>query len=79
MVVLASEIGVDNLIIKIEWSSWTGSLYTWHWNASGQRSIIGPYGASNGSETSSDVPNIRLNGVLSLSNTSFGRIKMAFI
>lgn len=71
--------GEDNLIIEIEWSDGAGSLYTWHWDSSSQRCVIGPYGASNASETSSDVPNIRLNGVLSLSNTTFGQIKAAFI
>ena len=70
--------GVDNLIIEIEWSSGTGSLYTWHWDASGQRCIIGPYGASIESEISSVMPNIKLNGVLSLSNSTFGQIKAAF-
>ena len=71
--------GEDNLIIEIEWSDGVGSLYTWHWNSSSQRCVIGPYGASNASETTSDVPNIRLNGTLSLSDTTFGQIKAAFI
>ena len=71
--------GADNLIIEIEWSSGTGSLYTWHWDSSSQRCVIGAYGASNANEISSNVPNIRLNGILSLSNTTFGQIKAAFI
>ncbi len=70
--------GEDNLIIEIEWSSGTGSLYTWHWDSTYTRCVIGAYGSSNG-EFSDLVPNIRLNGVLSLSNTTFGQIKAAFI
>ena len=71
--------GEDNLIIEIEWSNGLGSLYTWHWDGGGLRCVVGSYGEPNGSYSTNLVPNIRLNGILSLSGTTFGRIKAAFI
>lgn len=70
--------GEDNLIIEVEWSSGSGSLYSWHWDSGGQRCVIGPYGASSGSETIHNVPNLKLNGVLSLPSSTFGAIKTFF-
>lgn len=73
--------GEDNLIIEIEWSSAAGSdaLYTWHWNGGSNRCVFGRYGTSTALLHSSNVPNIRLNGTLSLSSSTFAQIKSAFI
>ena len=70
--------GQDNLIIEIEWSSGVGSLYTWHWDGGTARSVVGGYGHAIGDYTESLVPNLKLNGVLSLESTTFGTIKAAF-
>jgi len=71
--------GTDNLIIEVEWSSGSGSLYSWNWNGGSNRSLIGVYGQSTGLELSTNVPNLRFNGTLSLTNSTFARIKAAFI
>ena len=71
--------GQDNLLIEIEWSSGVGSLYTWNWNGGTNRSMYGLYGAATTSAQDPNVPNLRLNGTLSLSNSTFARIKAAFI
>lgn len=70
--------GSGNLIIEIEWKSGEGSLYTWHWDSGTSRRVIGAYGASSGDFVDSEVPNIRLNGVLSLESTTWGRIKSSY-
>ncbi len=73
--------GEDNLIIEIEWSSAGGidALYTWHWNGGTNRCVFGRYNTATGLVQSSSVPNLRLNGTLSLENSTFARIKAAFI
>ncbi len=70
--------GQDNLLIELEWSDGAGSLYTWHWNAGTNRSIYGLYGESTSLVQQSTAPNLRLNGTLSLTNSTFARIKAAF-
>lgn len=70
--------GQDNLLIEVEWSSGSGSLYTWQWNGGGARSVIGGYGQSIGSYTESVVPHLMLNGTLALEQTTFGAIKASF-
>lgn len=67
--------GVNNLIIEIEWSSGLGSLYTWHWDSGSPRKVIGAYGASSGDYVDSTVPNIKLNGTLSLEDSTWSSIK----
>lgn len=69
----------DNLLIEIEWSSGSGSLYTWHWNSGTERCVVGAYGEPNGNFLTSLVPNIILEGTLSLDPSTFGMIKAAFI
>ncbi len=70
--------GSDNLLIELEWSSGSGSLYTWHWNSGSQRSVIGAYGQSTGDYTESLVPNLRLNGDLALDQSTWAGVKAAF-
>jgi len=70
--------GQNNLVIEIEWKSGEGSLYTWHWDSDTSRRVIGAYGASSGDYVDYDVPNLRLNGTLSLENSTWGRIKAAY-
>ena len=70
--------GQDNLLIEIEWSTGAGSLYTWHWNAGTSRSMYAHYGGSTALVQQSIAPNLRLDGTLSLSNSTFARIKAAF-
>jgi len=70
--------GEDNLIIEMEWSSGNGSLFTWHWNGGDNRCVIGSYGSSIGDYTEQMVPNLKLNGTLSLDATTFGAVKAAF-
>lgn len=72
--------GEDNLIIEIEWSSAAGTdaLYTWNWDGGANRSVFGRFGTSTALYQQSNVPNLRLNGTLSLSNSTFARIKAAF-
>ncbi|MEN8209662.1 MAG: hypothetical protein ABFR50_10490 [Candidatus Fermentibacteria bacterium] len=70
--------GQDNLLIEIQWSSGSGSLYSWNWNGGSDRCVYGHYGQSSGLVLNSNVPNLRLDGTLSLSNTTFARIKAAF-
>ena len=69
----------DNLLIEIQWSSGLGSLYTWNWDAGDNRSMYGEYGMSTALVQGSNVPNLRLNGTLSLSNSTFARFKAAFL
>jgi len=71
--------GQDNLLIEIQWSSGAGSLYSWNWNGGSNRCIYGLYGMATSLVQSSNVPNLRLNGTLSLTNSTFARIKAAFI
>jgi len=73
--------GVDNLIIEIEWSSAPGddALYTMHWDGGANRCLFGRYGSATALYPKIEVPYLRLNGTLSLSNSTFGRIKAAFI
>ncbi|NOQ22377.1 MAG: hypothetical protein GQ565_06985 [Candidatus Aegiribacteria sp.] len=71
--------GQDNLLIGIEWSTGSGSVYAWNWNGGTNRCIYGLYGASTALSQNSNVPNLRLNGTLSLTNSTFARIKAAFI
>lgn len=73
--------GEDNLLIEIEWSSASGSdaLYTWHWNGGTNRCLFGRYGTSTALFQKVDVPNLRLNGTLSLTNSTFAQVKAAFI
>ncbi len=70
--------GQDNLLIEVQWSSGLGSLYTWNWSGGSNRCVFGRYGSSTALVQSSSVPNLRLNGTLSLSNSTFARIKAAF-
>lgn len=71
--------GQDNLLIEIEWSSGAGSLYSWNWDGGTNRSMYAGYGMSTASSLGSKVPNLRLNGTLSLTNSTFAQIKAAFI
>jgi len=73
--------GLDNLIIEIEWSSAPGddALYTMHWDSGANRCLFGRYGSATALFPKVEVPNLRLNGTLSLSNSTFGQIKAAFI
>ena len=71
--------GQDNLLIEIEWSSGVGSLYSWNWNGGSNRCMYGHYGMATALVINSNVPNLRLNGTLSLENSTFARIKAAFI
>ena len=71
--------GQDNLLIEVEWSSGAGSLYTMHWNAGTNRSMYALYGGATALSLRSTAPNLRLDGTLSLENSTFGRIKAAFI
>ncbi|RKZ08294.1 hypothetical protein DRQ25_09450 [Candidatus Fermentibacteria bacterium] len=70
--------GQDNLLIEVEWSSGVGSLYSWVWPAGSDRSMYGLYGGATSLVRLSTAPNLRLNGTLSLSNSTFARIKAAF-
>ncbi len=73
--------GQDNLLIEIEWSAAAGTdaLYTWHWDGGANRCVFGRYGSSTGLFQGVDVPNVRLNGTLSLETSTFAQIKAAFI
>ncbi|MCD4777277.1 MAG: hypothetical protein K8S15_14675 [Candidatus Aegiribacteria sp.] len=73
--------GQDNLLIEIEWSSAAGSdaLYSWHWDGGANRCIFGRYGSSAALFPKVEVPNLRLNGTLSLTNSTFARIKALFM
>jgi len=71
--------GQDNLLIEIQWSSGSGSLYSWNWDGGSNRCAYGPYGTSSASVRNSNVPNLRLNGTLSLTNSTFARIKALFM
>jgi len=71
--------GQGNLLIEIQWSSGSGSLYAWNWNGGTNRCVYGLYGSSTALVQNSNVPNLRLNGTLSLTNSTFARIKAAFI
>jgi hypothetical protein len=71
--------GHDNLPIEIRWSSGSGSLYAWNWDGGSNRCAYGLYGTSTASVRNSNVPNLRLNGTLSLTNSTFARIKAIFI
>ena len=70
--------GQDNLLIEIEWSDGDGSLYSWVWDAGTNRSMYGLYGEPTSLVRNSTAPNLRLNGTLSLENSTFARIKAAF-
>jgi hypothetical protein len=70
--------GQDNLIIEIEWSSGSGSLYSWSALPGGIRRIYGPYGTTSALVLDDNFPTIQLNGTLSLENTTFAQIKAAF-
>ena len=70
--------GQDNLLIEIEWSSGVGSLYSWVWDGGTNRSMYAHYGMATALVQQSTVPNLRLNGTLSLENSTFARIKAAF-
>jgi len=70
--------GQDNLLIEIQWSSASGSLYSWNWNGGSDRCVYGLYGQPSGLVLNSNVPNLLLNGTLSLENSTFARIKAAF-
>jgi len=71
--------GQDNLLIEIQWSSGSGSLYVWNWNGGTNRCVHGRYGSSTALVKNSNVPNLRLNGSLSFTNSTFARIKASFI
>jgi hypothetical protein len=70
--------GQDNLLIEVEWSSGDGSLYSWSWEGSGIRCIFAPYGQSTASVSNPNVPHLRINGTLELSQSTFGGIKASF-
>jgi hypothetical protein len=70
--------GQDNLLIEVEWSSGAGSLYSWSWNGTGTRSIFALYGQSTAAVSEPKVPNLRINGTLDLSQSTFGEIKASF-
>ena len=71
--------GQENLLIEVEWSGGSGSVYSWVWNGGTNSCVYGEYGSSTALVQDSNVPNLRLNGSLSLTNSTFARIKAAFI
>lgn len=71
--------GAENLLIEIQWSDGSGSLYAWSWSAGDTRRIFGAYGSSSAAVLGDNVPTMRLNGTLSLDNSTFAQIKAAFI
>ncbi len=71
--------GQDNLLIEINWSAGDGSLYSWSALPGGIRRIYGAYGSTTSLVQDDNFPTIQLHGTLSLENSTFGRIKAAFI
>jgi hypothetical protein len=73
--------GQDNLLIEVEWSSGSGSLYSWSWDTGSDRKIYGDYGSTSAPSQNigGNVPTMQLDGTLSLDQSTFGRIKSVFI
>ncbi len=74
--------GQDNLLIEVNWSDGsTGSLYSWSWDTGTDRKIYGLYGSTMAppANINGNVPTMQINGALSLDQSTFGRIKSAFI
>ena len=69
--------GSDNLIIEFLWSEGyteDSCMYSWHWESGSIRSITGEYDDDTGT-MSSLVIMFRLQGDMTLSNSTFGEIK----
>lgn len=67
--------GTNNLLVEIEWSTGSNSIYIYHWDAGMGRSIVSQtYGSSSGDQDVI-VPHFILSGTLDLEGSTFGSIK----
>jgi hypothetical protein len=70
--------GSNNLLIEMEWSTGSNSIYIYHWDASMGRSVnSSTYGASSGT-LDSLVPHLILTGNVDLESETFAFIKYLF-
>lgn len=70
--------GQENLLIEINWSAGSGSLYSWSWQAEPNRRAYAHYGETTARVLDNNVPTMQLSGTLALDNSTFGRIKSLF-
>jgi hypothetical protein len=70
--------GQDNLLIEIEWSAGSGSIYSYHWQTGQPRAIAASYGDSTAPGFETTLPHMHLNGTLELEQVSFAAVKSAF-
>lgn len=67
--------GTNNLLIEIEWSVGSNSIYIYHWDAVLGRSVVSQsYGTPTG-DLDAIVPHLILSGTLDLESSTFGSIK----
>ncbi len=67
--------GTNNLLVEIEWSTGSNSIYIYHWDAVLGRSVVSQtYGTPTG-DLDVIVPHLILSGTLDLESSTFGSIK----